>query len=158
MKKVLLLTGAPLLMMAGVLFVASCSSDVENMETRRHIQALFGTWQLVSAKYGESGTQDYQAGDLTITFNDNMTLTVENNKCILFFKEGSYPYITTIEQSRILTYQWADVEYSVLVVKVSDEREDRYIYSLHDDTLFLDGGVVSDGPGFVFKRRTPDSI
>ena len=143
-----------LLLMAGALFVASCSSDDdENMEMRQHIQPLLGTWQLVSAEYGESGTQDYQAGDLTITFNDNMTLTVENNKGIILFKEGSYPYITTIEQSRILTYQWADAEYSVLVVKVSDEREDRYIYSLHDDTLFLDGGAASDGPGFVFKRR-----
>ena len=142
-----------LLLLAGALFVASCSSDDENMEMRQQVQPLLGTWQLVSAEYGESGTQDYQAGDLTITFNDNMTLTVENNKGIILFKEGSYSYITTIEQSRILTYQWADAEYSVLVVKVSDEREDRYIYSLHDDTLFLDGGVASDGPGFVFKRR-----
>ncbi len=142
-----------LLLVAGAMFVASCSSDDENMEMRQHVQPLLGTWQLVSAEYGESGTQDYQAGDLTITFNDNMTLTVENNKGIILFKEGSYPYITTIEQSRLLTYQWADAEYPVLVVKVSDEREDRYIYSFHNDTLFLDGGVVSDGPGFVFKRR-----
>ena len=89
MKKLLLLTGALLLLVAGAMFVASCSSDDENMEMRQQVQPLLGTWQLVSAEYEESGTQDYQAGDLTITFNDNMTLTVENNKGIILFKDAA---------------------------------------------------------------------
>ena len=150
-----------LLTLAGL---SSCSSDDDESELNlkdavyeSNPTTLDGTWHMVSASYGWGGTKTYQAGEVTVTFNEaEKTMKVEDKKNIHFLKSGNYPYNTTTEKSRIYTYQWVDVEYQKIVIQYSDEafgeREVRYTYGFYDGMLCLDGGIASDGPGYYLMK------
>ena len=113
---------------------------------------------MVSASFGLGGTESYQAGEITITFDETeKTMKVENRKNIHFLKNGNYTFKTTIEKSRIYTYQWVDVENQVITIQYSvdtdDFREVKYTYGIQDGILYFDGGIASDGPGYYFKKQ-----
>ena len=72
---------------------------------------------MVSANYGFGGTEKYQVGEISVTFNEaTKTMSVENKKNINFLNNGNYPYEISTEKNRIYTYQWVDVEYQVIVI------------------------------------------
>ena len=151
MRKNLLLCLSALLLTIGW---SSCSKDDE---VDNRLTTLDGTWNLVKASYGLVGIQEYQAGEVTITFNNKYKrIVVKNDKGIDFLKSGVYPYKIETEQRRILTYEWVDVEYQVIVINYTDEvwgdREVRYIYDFSDGMLVLDGDMAADGPGYYFTR------
>ena len=139
-----------ILMIAGL---SSCSSDdQESVST-----ILNGTWDMVWASYGFSGVEEYQPGEITVTFDEvRKTLNVENKKKIRFLPSGSYPYKTTTVKQHIYTYQEEDVEIKELIIPYSDEtfgdQEIRYTYGFINGLLYLDRGVEADGPGYWFKK------
>ena len=141
-----------MLMLMALVGMSSCSSDDE---VDSGLMTSEGTWNMVKASYGFGGVQEYQAGEVTISFNDK-SLIVKNNKGINFLKSGTYPYKTETEQRRILTYEWVDVEYHVIVIDYTDEawgnREVKYTYEYRDGMLVLDGGSASDGPCYYFRK------
>ena len=149
-----------LLMIAGL---SSCCSDDESDLNSKDVvyesnpKTINGTWYMVSANYGFGGTEKYQAGEISVTFNEaTKTMSIEDKKNINFLKSGNYPYEITTEKRRIYTYQWVDVENQVIVIHYSDEvygnRDVRYVYSFYDGMLVLDGGMASDGSGYYFKK------
>ena len=149
-----------LLMIAGL---SSCCCDDESDLNSQDVvyesnpKTINGTWHLVSANYGFGRTEKYQAGEISVTFNEaTKTMSIEDKKNINFLKSGNYPYEITTEKRRIYTYQWVDVENQVIVIHYSDEvygnRDVRYVYSFYDGMLVLDGGMASDGPGYYFKK------
>ena len=160
MKSKLLWMSLLLLTLSGL---GSCSSDDDESELNlktvvyeSNPTTLDGTWHMVSASYGWGGTETYQAGEVTVTFNEaEKTMKVEA-KNDLFLRSGSYSFKTTTEKRRIYTGQLVDAEYQVMVVQYHDEalgdREVKYTYDFHDGMLFLDGGMASDGPGYYFKK------
>ena len=142
---------------------SSCNNDDEsgfntdNVNYESNPKNLNGTWHMVSASFGFGGTVEYQAGEISVTFNDaTMTINVENKKNTAFLKSGNYTYEITTEKRQIYTYQLVDVEYQVVVihysVEASGNRDVRYIYSFHDGMLVLDSGMASDGPGYYLKK------
>ena len=160
MKSKLLWMSLLLLTLSGL---GSCSSDDDESELNlktvvyeSNPTTLDGTWHMVSVSYGWGGTETYQAGEVTVTFNEaEKTMKVEA-KNDLFLRSGSYSFKTTTEKRRIYTGQLVDAEYQVMVVQYHDEalgdREVKYTYDFHDGMLFLDGGMASDGPGYYFKK------
>ena len=148
--------------------MSSCSSDDETVmkiaeegdsgDTKPEDKAfsLEGTWQMVKASYAFQGSEQFDAGDITITFNKNKTLTVVNNRPEHFLKSGTYPYTTTVERKRIYTYKWVEVELKHVVIETpesaSGSHKTSYGYSYSDGMLILDGGMESDGPGYFFKQ------
>jgi len=159
MRKYLYILMSTMLMIVSI----GCSNDDESELNPRDVvyesnpTTLDGIWHMVSASYGEGGTETYQAGEITVTFNEaKKTMKVEDKKNIYFLKSGNYSYNTTIEKSRIYTYQWVDVEYQKIVIQYSDEafgeRKVSYTYFFYNGELILDGGVAYDGPGYYFKK------
>ena len=145
---------ALLLMIAGL---SSCSSDDQDSVYESNPTILNGSWDMVGASYGFSGVEEYQSGEITVTFDEaRKTMNVENKKKINFLASGSYPYKTTTVKKQIYTYQEEDVEVLELNVQYSDEvfgdQEIRYTYGFHNGMLYLDRGMASDGPGYWFKK------
>ena len=162
MKKSYFLWISALLILVGG--ISSCSNDDESETNLKEVvfennpTTLNGIWHMVSASFGLGGTESYQAGEITITFDETeKTMKVENRKNIHFLKNGNYTFKTTIEKSRIYTYQWVDVENQVITIQYSvdtdDFREVKYTYGIQDGILYFDGGIASDGPGYYFKKQ-----
>ena len=155
MKKIGLLWMSALLLM--IVGLSSCSSDDQESVYESNPTILNGTWDMVRASYGFSGVEEYQSGEITVTFDEaRKTMNVENKKKINFLASGSYPYKTTTEIKQIYTYPESAWEVQKLIIHYYDETfgdlEVKYTYGFHDGMLYLDGGVASDGPGYWFKK------
>lgn len=161
MKKSLMIwMGALLISVVGM---SSCGDDESELNPQDVVYEstptfFNGIWHMVIANYGFGCEETFQAGEVTINFNEaDNTMKVENKKNINFLKSGNYPFETITEKRRIYTYKWVDVEYQVIVIQYSDEafgkREVRYNYSFYDGKLCLDGGMSYDGPGYYFKKQ-----
>ena len=91
MKKIGLLWMSALLLM--IVGLSSCSSDDQELVYESNPTILNGTWDMVRASYGFSGVEEYQSGEITVTFDEaRKTMNVENKKKINFLASGSYPY------------------------------------------------------------------
>lgn len=141
--------------------ISSCSNDDESETNLKEVvyesnpTTLNGTWHMVNANYSFGGTETFQAGEMTITFDETeKTMKVENRKNIRWLKSGNYSFKTITEKKRIYTYQWVDVEYQLIIIPIpNDVMELIYTYGIQDGMLYFDGGVASGGPGFYFKKQ-----
>lgn len=159
MKKIMFLWMSVLCLTITGLSSCSGDDDADNngFMYESNPKSLNGTWHLVSASYGLGGTENYQGGEVSVTFNElKKTMIVDNKQNTNFLKSGNFPYEITTEKRRIYTYQWVDLEYQVITIHYTDEayghQNIRYIYNFHDGMLVLDGGIDADGPGYYFKK------
>jgi hypothetical protein len=149
-----------LLIMAGL--NSSCSDenlDYEDIIFEKNPTSLEGTWHLMKVSAGVSGIQEYNPGDITITFNESKnTITTKANKGehADFLNNGTYHYTTSTKKYRYYTYQWVEGEASVINIDIEDDMHKwtiEYIYRINDGGLVFDGGIANDGPGYYFKKQ-----
>ena len=137
-KSVFLWMSLLLLTLTGL---SSCSEDEDDNNVAK--SEIIGTWYLVGASDGWGHHEEYNEGEITITFTKNGEMQIVNTR------EDQQPFATGTRQ-----YHFTDIEESIY------DHEPRpgiswgflpYSYVFRDGKLELDAEAY-DAPGYSLKR------
>lgn len=121
-----------------MLSLYACKPDSESVEIIR--EPWEGKWNLVSATYGLAGGENFATGAITWTFDANHDVDVRINVPL-----GSNTHLP-LEQNGI---------YNCPINSAGDKitiNNHDYGFSIQNGVLFVDGGMIVDGPGYRFER------
>ena len=142
-KKRLLWLSVFLLMMAG------CSNDddynyVQEFSDNNNKEILIGTWHLLHYSNGWGTKENYEAGEVTVTFTKNGEMQVFNKR------DDQRPFRTGT-----LTYSFVDIEKSIFTGEprtcISFGFPLTYSYTFEKGFLYLSQEAY-DGDGYTFQK------
>ena len=137
MKKSLILWICAAIML--VVGMSSCSSDDNN-----RYNELVGTWYLVGYNDGWGGIEEYNEGEITVTFNKNGEVRIVNKR------EDQRPLPTGIRY-----YSFMEIGSSIYTHEKSPgiTFDGYFIYSyyINDNELHISAEAY-DGPGYYLRK------
>jgi len=145
-KKSLLWISALLLMLAGL---SSCSKDddysyVQEFSNNNDKENLIGTWHILHYSNGWGMKEDYEAGEVTVTFTKNREMQVVNKR------EDQRPFATGK-----WTYSFVDIERSIFTGEprtcISFGYFFTYSYTFDKGFLYLSQEAF-DGDSYTFQK------
>ena len=145
-KKSLLWISALLLMLAGL---SSCSKDddysyVQVFSNNNDKENLIGTWHILHYSNGWGMKEDYEAGEVTVTFTKNGEMQVFNKR------EDQRPFPTGTS-----TYSFVDIERSIFTGEprtcISFGFLFTYSYTFDKGFLYLSQEAF-DGAGYSLRK------
>jgi protein involved in sex pheromone biosynthesis len=148
MKKSFLLWMGVVLMM--VVCMSSCSSDdddysyVQEFGDNNNKENIIGTWHLLHYSTGWGIKEDYEAGEVTVTFTKNGELQVINKR------DDQHPFSTGN-----MAYYFVDIEKSIFTGEprtcISFGYFFTYSYTFDKGFLYLSQEAY-DGDGYTFQK------
>lgn len=145
-KNSLLWTSALLLMLVGL---CNCSKDddysyVTEFSNNNDKENLIGTWHILQYYSGWGGSEEYEAGEITVTFTKNGEMRVVNKR------EDQRPFSTGT-----WTYSFVDIERSISTIEsrtcISFGYFFIYSYTFDKGFLYLSQEAY-DGDGYTFQK------
>ena len=145
-KKSLLWISALLLMLAGL---SSCSKDddysyVQEFSNNNDKENLIGIWHILHYSNGWGMKEDYEAGEVTVTFTKNREMQVVNKR------EDQRPFATGK-----WTYSFVDIERSIFTGEprtcISFGYFFTYSYTFDKGFLYLSQEAF-DGDSYTFQK------
>ena len=146
MKKNLFGLAAVVLMLAGL---SSCNKDndydyVQEFSNNNDKENLIGTWHILHYYNGWGTNEDYEAGEVTVTFTKNGEMQVVNKR------DDQRPFATGK-----LTYSFIDIERSIFTGEprtcISFGYFFTYSYTFDKGFLYLSQEAF-DGDGYTFQK------
>ena len=148
MKKSFLLWMGVVLMM--VICMSSCSSDdddysyVQEFGDNNNKENFIGTWHLLHYYTGWGIKEDYEAGEVTVTFTKNGDMQVINKR------DDQHPFSTGN-----MAYYFVDIEKSIFTGEPRTCMSFGYIftysYTFDKGFLYLSQEAF-DGDGYTFQK------
>ena len=146
MKYYLLWIGMLLLMLAGL---SSCSKDddynyVKEFSDNNNKENFIGTWHIPHYSNGWGHKEDYEAGEVTVTFTKNGEMQVINKR------DDQHPFSTGN-----MAYYFVDIEKSIFTGEprtcISFGYFFTYSYTFDKGFLYLSQEAY-DGDGYTFQK------
>ena len=146
MKKFLFRLAAVVLILAGL---SSCSKDddydyVQEFSNNNDKENLIGTWHILHYSNGWGMKEDYEAGEVTVTFTKNGEMQVVNKR------EDQRPFATGK-----WTYSFVDIERSIFTGEprrcISFGYFFTYSYTFDKGFLYLSQEAF-DGDSYTFQK------
>ena len=128
------------LLLLSLTYLSSCSDDDDNVVKSE----IIGTWYLVGASDGWGHYNEYNEGEITITFTNDGKMQVVNTR------EDQQPFATGTRQ-----YHFTDIEVSIYTHEPKPAiswGSLPYSYVFRDGKLELDAEAY-DAPGYTLKRK-----
>ena len=122
---------------------SSCSND-EDEDNNVGKSEIIGTWYLVGASDGWGGYEEYDEGEITITFTEDGKMQIVNTR------EDQQPFATGTRQ-----YHFTDIEESIYTHGSRPAISWGFLpysYVFRDGKLELDAEAY-DAPGYTLKRK-----
>ena len=146
-KNFLLWMGVALMMAIGM---SSCSSDdddysyVQEFGDNNNKENIIGTWHLLQYYTGWGIKEDYEAGEVTVTFTKNGDMQVINKR------DDQHPFSTGN-----MAYYFVDIEKSIFTGEPRTCMSFGYIftysYTFDKGFLYLSQEAF-DGDGYTFQK------
>jgi hypothetical protein len=146
-KNFLLWMGVVLMMVVGM---SSCSSDdddynyVQEFGDNNNKENFIGTWHLLHYYTGWGIKEDYEAGEVTVTFTKNGDMQVINKR------DDQHPFSTGN-----MAYYFVDIEKSIFTGEprtcISFGYFFTYSYTFDKGFLYLSQEAY-DGDGYTFQK------
>ena len=146
-KSFLLWMGVVLMMVIGM---SSCSSDdddynyVQEFGDNNNKENFIGTWHLLHYYTGWGIKEDYEAGEVTVTFTKNGEMQVINKR------DDQHPFSTGN-----MAYYFVDIEKSIFTGEprtcISFSYIFTYSYTFDKGFLYLSQEAY-DGDGYTFQK------
>ena len=146
MKYHILWIGMLLLMLTGL---SSCSKDndydyLKEFSDNNNKENFIGTWHILHYSNGWGTKEDYEAGEVTVTFTKNGEMHVINKR------DDQRPFRTST-----MTYCFVDVEKSIFTGEprtcISFGFPFTYSYTFEKGFLYLSQEAY-DGDGYAFQK------
>ena len=150
MKKIYYLSMSMLLLMLAGL--SSCSKDdvrefkddIQEISNNNNKENFIGSWHVLHHSNGWGRDEDYEAGEVTVTFTKNGEMQVVNNR------EDQRPFPTGK-----MTYSFTDIDKSIFTVGprtcISFGFLSTYSYTFDKGFLYLSQEAY-DGDGYTFQK------